>query len=535
MKKVFILFLVSSTLFSQAQTSYGDYKDAADLCIAIQGNSFSSDKAADNALDRILSVIGASKRFILQPCSEIDNAVAISYKGIRYILYDREFMNELNSNLNSWSSLSVLAHEVGHHINGHSLDVVLYATDMVDKESLAEQRQQELEADEFSGFIMAKLGASLNQASEAIVNLSSNSDDSYSTHPSRDKRLNAIRTGYNKGNTNNTPIANEAPTKLSAEDYFYRGLNKQYKGDLIDAIDDYTKAIGIKYNYARAYFNRGMAKFESKNYQSAILDFTKGIELEPRISNMTSTAYYNRGKAKENLENYRGALADYTKAIEIAPKDAEAFGDRGIMKYYLTDYNGALADYTKAIELNPNYAEAFNNRGNAKTDLEDYYGAIADYTKAIEIDPNKTDAYSNRGGTKNDLKDYNGAIVDLNKAIELNPDNATAYVNRGNAKKGLKNYTDALSDYNQALKLNPYDAIAYFNKGLLKTELEDYESAILDFTKAIELNSEDAASYFSRGILKYLLSDLIGACADWKYAKNLGYQSQINLINDYCN
>ncbi|MDA0937096.1 MAG: M48 family metalloprotease [Bacteroidetes bacterium] len=123
-------------------------------------------------------------------------------------------MNELNDNSNSWSSLSILAHEVGHHINGHSLDVVLYAVDMVDKESLTEQRQQELEADEFSGFVMAKLGASLNQASEAIANLSSNNDDSYSTHPSRDKRLNAIRTGYNKGNTNNTPIAYKTPTTL---------------------------------------------------------------------------------------------------------------------------------------------------------------------------------------------------------------------------------------------------------------------------------------------------------------------------------
>ena len=347
MKKVFILFLFSSTLFSQAQTSYGDYKDAANLCIALQGNSFSSDKAADNALDRILSVIGASKRFILQPCSEISNAVAVSYKGIRYILYDREFMNELNSNSNSWSSLSILAHEVGHHINGHSVDVILYATDAVDSKSLAEKRQQELEADEFSGFIMAKLGASLNQASGVIDNLSSNSDDSYSTHPSRDKRLNAIRTGYNKGNTNNRPIAYEAPTTLSAYDYFYRAYDKQIKGDLRGAIADYSNTIEIDPNYA--------------------------------------SAYNNRGYAKNALEDYYGAIADYSKAIEIDPNDADTYVNRGIPKNALEDYYGAIADYTKAIEIDPNFAVAYNNRGIAKYYLENLSGACSDWRKAANL------------------------------------------------------------------------------------------------------------------------------------------------------
>ena len=457
MKKVFILFLFSSTLFSQAQTSYGDYKDAANLCIALQGNSFSSDKAADNALDRILSVIGASKRFILQPCSEIDNAVAISYKGIRYILYDREFMNELNSNLNSWSSLSVLAHEVGHHINGHSVDVILYATDAVDSKSLAEKRQQELEADEFSGFIMAKLGASLNQASEVTANLSSNSDDSYSTHPSRDKRLNAIRIGYKKGNTNNRPIAYEAPTTLSGDDYFYRAYDKHRKGDLRGAIADYTKAIEIDPNYANAYVDRGVAKDDLEDYYGAIADYTKVIEIDPN----EAKAYYNRGNSKGNLEDYKGAIADYTKAIEIDPNYAAAYNNRGYAKRKLEDYYGAIADCTKTIEIDPNNAAAYYNRGIAKHKLEDYYGAIADYTKAIEIDPNIANAYYNRGVAKRKLEDYYGAIADYTKAIEIDPNFAVAYNNRGIAKYYLENLSGACSDWRKAANLGHEGAANY--------------------------------------------------------------------------
>jgi hypothetical protein len=75
-------------------------------------NNFISDSEAENALDKILNTIGASKNFVLTPCSEINNAVATSYKGIRYILYDKEFMRSINSRTNNWASLAILAHEV---------------------------------------------------------------------------------------------------------------------------------------------------------------------------------------------------------------------------------------------------------------------------------------------------------------------------------------------------------------------------------------------------------------------------------------
>ena len=125
--KNLIILLFSISMFSQ---DYGNDSEALKLCSVLQTNRFGTDVEAENALDKILNAIGASKRFVLQPCSNINNAVATSYKGIRYILYDRVFMNSVN-NGNNWGNLFVLAHEVGHHINGHSLDLVLYAADAV--------------------------------------------------------------------------------------------------------------------------------------------------------------------------------------------------------------------------------------------------------------------------------------------------------------------------------------------------------------------------------------------------------------------
>ena len=447
MKKLLLLLLfIPLVSFGQ---DYGNDSDALKLCTAIQTNSFISDSKADNALDRILSVIGASKRFVLQPCDNINNAVATSYKGIRYILYDRDFMDSLDSGDN-WSNLFILAHEVGHHINGHSLDILLYAAEAVEPETLANQRQQELEADEFAGFILGKLGATLKQTSSSFNLISSEKDDAYDTHPSKSKRLASIETGFNKAIGKET-VVYETPTNLqTAEEYFYSAYNKANLKDHYGAIADNTKAIELNPNYAKAYYNRGASKNDLKDYYGAIADYDKAIELNPN----NAKAYNNRGGAKGYLKDNYGAIADYTKAIELDPNSAIAYNNRGISKYNLKDYYGAIADYTKAIELDPNYADAYNNRGISKYNLKDYYGAIADFTKAIELGLNKfADVYAKRGNAKGNLKDYYGAIADYDKAIELDPNDADVYYNRGVSKGSLGDKKGACQDGRKAQSL----------------------------------------------------------------------------------
>jgi len=342
MKKLLLLLLfIPLVSFGQ---DYGNDSDALKLCTAIQTNSFISDSKADNALDRILSVIGASKRFVLQPCDNINNAVATSYKGIRYILYDRDFMDSLDSGDN-WSNLFILAHEVGHHINGHSLDILLYAAEAVEPETLANQRQQELEADEFAGFILGKLGATLKQTSSSINLISSEKDDTYETHPSKSKRLASIETGFNKAIGKET-VVYETPTNLQTTlEYFYSAYNKANLKDHYGAIADYNKAIEIDPNYASAYYNRGISKSNLKDYYGAIADYNKAIELD------YTDAYHNRGISKAHLKDYYGAIADFSKTIELDPNNADAYYFRGVSKGSLSDKNGACQDGRKAQSL----------------------------------------------------------------------------------------------------------------------------------------------------------------------------------------
>ena len=318
-----------------------------------------------NWLEKILSVIGASKRFVLQPCDNINNAVAKSYKGIRYILYDRQFMNSI-SNGNNWGNLFILAHEVGHHINGHSLDLVLYMAEVVEPKSLALKRKQELEADEFAGFILSKLGGSLQDARTSIINVSSTGDDSYSTHPSRDKRLAAVEKGFNNAKSSEPPAITKEDL---ATEFFYKGVESSNKGNYEEAINYYTTSINLDPNISSSYFNRGNMYDQMENYTLAMNDYTQAINLNKNIGDY----FFNRALLNMNLATSREdnkmfmAIKDLETAIKINPNDADYHYNLGMCKYRSIGWFSACKHFQKASSLArvlPQFVlDAFKNNG----------------------------------------------------------------------------------------------------------------------------------------------------------------------------
>ena len=153
---------------------------------------------------------------------------------MRYILYDPEFINSISETSNYWANMSILAHEVGHHINGHTLGASM---------SAYENRIQELEADEFSGFVMQKIGATLEQAIDAIASLAPSGDDTYSSHPNKERRTKAITKGFNNAK-NNSFVSEKKLTDW--EEYYFRGDEKYEAEDYEGAIEDFTESIKLK-------------------------------------------------------------------------------------------------------------------------------------------------------------------------------------------------------------------------------------------------------------------------------------------------
>lgn len=160
-------------------------------------NFYEPDAVAEGVVKKIMSVVGLKANFELR-AANVPNAAAVILKSKRYILYNPKFMNEINAATGSdWAAISILAHEIGHHLNGHTLD------------NVGSRPDTELEADEFSGFVLRRMGASLPDA-QAVMGLIASMKGSHS-HPAKADRLTYIASGWNNagGLMDNSAIANK--------------------------------------------------------------------------------------------------------------------------------------------------------------------------------------------------------------------------------------------------------------------------------------------------------------------------------------
>src|SRR5438067_653383 len=92
------------------------------------------------------------------------------------------------------------------------------------------------------------------------------------------------------------PIDERAQNPRTAENFMDRGIERQNKGDIDGAIEDFTKVIAMK-------------------PQALVL----------------AAAYNNRANARVSKNDVDGAIGDYTSAIEVLPTDPENYYNRGVI------------------------------------------------------------------------------------------------------------------------------------------------------------------------------------------------------------
>ncbi|WP_052346312.1 M48 family metalloprotease [Hymenobacter swuensis] len=160
-----------------------------------------------DVLREITDVVGLKPRFQLRATTEVQNAAAVVYGGQRYLLYNPQFVAAVNrAGRTDWAGISILAHEMGHHLNGHTL------------RPGGSNPADELEADEFSGFVLRKMGASLAQAQAGMAVVSD--EEASPTHPGRGSRLASIGEGWQRASqqiiaSNRVAAPSAAPAVLA--------------------------------------------------------------------------------------------------------------------------------------------------------------------------------------------------------------------------------------------------------------------------------------------------------------------------------
>ena len=129
----------------------------------------------------------------------------------------------------------------------------------------------------------------------------------------------------------------------TAQDYFDKAYNN--KSDWQYQIDNYTKCIELKPDYAHAYNNRGLSYHSLKNYEDAIADYTRALRIDPDYA----SPYYNRGRSYLELGNNEECIADNIRALRIDPDHSDSYRNRGIAKENLK--LSYCSDYKKCCDL----------------------------------------------------------------------------------------------------------------------------------------------------------------------------------------
>lgn len=167
-------------------------------------------ESAEEIIRDIMDAVDMETTFEVR-AARIPNAAAATIKGKRYILYNPAFIVKLQeaTGSNRWAPISILAHEIGHHVFGHTLT------------QSANPQQTELEADAFSGFVLRRMGANLDDAQLAVRLASGRA--ATATHPGRYDRMVAIANGWEKADEQLTgaPVVSQLASKYIAYDVYF--------------------------------------------------------------------------------------------------------------------------------------------------------------------------------------------------------------------------------------------------------------------------------------------------------------------------
>jgi DNA-binding helix-hairpin-helix protein with protein kinase domain len=234
------------------------------------------------------------------------------------------------------------------------------------------------------------------------------------------------------------------------------------------------------------YYNQGNTYSKLGDYEGAIDNFNQALRLNPK----NAKAYVNRGNARYEIaqhsgdpdKQYRGAIEDFNKALRLNPDQTEAYVSRGHVRYIIAqyskdpnkDYKAAISDFNQALRRDPNNAKAYVKRGIVRYKLAQYSG-----------DPNK---------------DYKAAISDFNQALRLNPQEAEAYV-----KRGIVRYE--LGQYSGTSNKNSWGAVEDLQKAakifLEQGNIEHYQQALGNICVVLEKDCDS----FLRNPEKFILSE----------------------------
>jgi hypothetical protein len=565
-KKYFlcIILLFNTSIYSQEFTCGLTNETSTNLINCVTTNfNFNNSLELEKICNDILKKVGINdKNFRIISCNSVYNALAFNYKDERFIVADQNFLNFLNNRNEKvndyWFYLFILSHEIGHHLNGHTLK---------NAPSLEDKRKQELECDKFAGMILRKYNAKESIVVDILKKIPHPETDN-STHPTLDKRISAALKGYNFENNEIEKTIELYRKEIEKTALFFEILNYHRKAnnatidylenhnssDLETAINYYgivlksrenpmvIEALAVLYSYKGDYVN-------SKKYFDILFDKTKNpsylIKSFYCSKKMGIKSQYDLSKIDyKNLPNIDDLvnLNSFYYQNDNPEKCSEIL-KYGIEKYSYINYYSAFQNKKGYLDMLNNLASLYLNYG-LIDDAENYQGQL--FSKLKEYtNSNGLDDLISKYKDKNDYNsiNINNSISDylnnisfitskkgnyeisnsyLKKIYDNYPNCSTITDLRYNYLLGenyywLKNYNDAEENLKKVIYSNSFlkDKALLFLGHLYKNK-KDTIKANFYYNEACEIGNEDACSNLNKKDEKVNSGDAIELLKKYK-------------------
>jgi len=244
------------------------------------------------------------------------------------------------------------------------------------------------------------------------------------------------------------------------EAYFYKGYMLYATDTTGEARRLFNQAISSGFQKPWSYYFRALTEIRDGVDDLAMDDLTRAIELKEDFA----LAYHERAGIKRRSGDYQGAHFDYQQAIANNPAFALAYNNRGSVKILMGDYTGAIEDYSTALQIDPELVIALNNRGYARYFTEDKEGALLDFNAAITGGNQAASALLNKASLLAEQGQLVQALSLLDETLQKHPEEAMLYLNRGLVRELTGDLDGACKDWHRALALGAEGARDFINE-----------------------------------------------------------------------
>jgi len=156
------------------------------------------------------------------------------------------------------------------------------------------------------------------------------------------------------------------------------------KGDVNALIKSAAEAIKYQPNQYMSHYLLGKSYISAGRLNDAVTE----LEIAIGLKNDFAPAYFEMGNALYKKYSYPGAKENYKKAILLDKNMIDAYNNLGVLSTITGDLASAEKNLKQCIAMNPDYAKGYKNLGILyDTKMKKTAEAISNYNKYLSLRP----------------------------------------------------------------------------------------------------------------------------------------------------